>query len=90
MRYVTGQDGHSDPSRAGVKDTRSRWRFDAIEDRAVFELLTEARQRYQDGPISWHRFWVKYAPARDAFVGAVGLCLKLHHDPANLVCVLHG
>lgn len=90
MRYVTGQDGHSDPSRAGVKDTRARWRFDAIEDRAVFQILTGARNRYYDGPLSRRLFWVKYQPARDAFVGAVGLCLKWHRDPADLVCVLHG
>ena len=66
------------------------WRFDAIEDRAVFELMTGARPRYKDGPLSRRLFWVKYAPAREAFVGACFLCLKWDRDPEDLVCVLHG
>lgn len=64
-----------------------KWKFEAIEDRAVFMVITGARRRYLDGPLSRRRFWVKYQPARESFVGAMRLCLKWDHDPANLVCV---
>ena len=66
------------------------WRFDAIEDAAVHGLLTAARPLYRDGYISRRLFWAKYKPARDAWLGAVTLCIKWHRDPAQLECVLHG
>lgn len=67
-----------------------KWRFDAIEDAAVYWILTVAASKRGRPYADRISFWRSYSRCRLAFVGAFELSLRWGYEPTELPMLNRG